>query len=762
MGRCRFSAPRPAPIRPSSNSSGNRMASALGIESAADRALGLRMRADLTFAAQRYGRERVWAVKDPVALEYYHLRDEEHAILTMLDGRTSLEQLRRRCDELMAPRRITHAELHGYLATLHRYGLVVADALGQGEQLLLRRETAERRRRHQTLAGLLAIRFRGIHPGWILDRLYPACRWLFSTWMVVAALLLALSALGLIAVEFDTFRARLPDFQAFLAAGNLPWLLVGLAVIKLLHELGHALACRHFGSDCHELGVMLLVLTPTLYCNVTDSWMLSNKWQRMAVAAAGIYVELILASAATFLWWFSAPGIFNSLCLNTMVLCSVGTVLVNGNPLLRYDGYYLLSDFLEIPNLSAQATAAAQRLFSRWCLGIAGGRDRSLSRRRQGVLALYAVASAAYRWFVVVAVLWVLHLAARPYGLGPAVVLVGTMTLAGMVLPAATTAARWLGNPARGRRFAPLRAALSGALLMFGLVLFIWLPLPMTVEAPLVLEYQDALRVYVTVPGTLVSCARVGEAVRRGQVVARLASPAVTLEIAELTSQRDRQRLFLANLEAQRLQGVVDGAQVPAARTALADLDQRLTQLERDAARLSLVAPVDGVVLPPPNVPRESDGGGKLGTWTGTPLEERNLGAYLQTGTLVCLVGDPRKTEAVLHVPQTDIELVEPGQSARMVLDHLPGQVFQGSVTDTAKLDLKVMPRELAAAGDLPSRADSSGVVRPIDTWYQARVAIDAPPAELLARVHGRTKITVASQSLGWRLARWVKQTFSR
>jgi len=738
------------------------MASAPGIESTADRELGLRMRADLTFSAQRYGHERVWAVKDPVALEYYHLREEEHTILTMLDGRTSLEQLRERYDELMAPRRITHAELHGYLATLHRYGLLVADALGQGEQLLVRRETAERRRRHQTLAGLLAIRFRGIHPGWLLDRLYPVCGWLFSPWTVVAVMLLAMTALTLIAVEFDTFRARLPDYRAFLTASNLPWLLLALTGIKVLHELGHALACRHFGSECHELGVMLLVFTPTLYCNVSDSWMLASKWRRMAVAAAGIYVELMLASAATFLWWFSAPGIFNSLCLNTMVLCSVGTVLVNGNPLLRYDGYYLLSDWLEIPNLSAQATAAARRLFSRWFLGVHVAQQRSLSDRRQGLLALYAVASLAYRWFVVIAVLWVLHLAARPYGLGPLVVLVGTMTLAGMVLPGVSAATRWLGNPTGGRRFAPLRGAVAGALVTIGLVLFVWLPLPMTVEAPLVLEYQGAERVYVTVPGTLKSGVQVGEVVRRGQELARLDNAKVTLEIAELTSQRDRQRLFLANLEAQRLQGVTDGAQVPAARTALADLDQRLVQLEHDASRLSIVAPADGVVLPPPNVPRESSETDKLTTWTGTPLEERNLGAYLQTGTLVCLIGDPHETGAVLHVPQTDIELVEPGQAARIVLDHLPGQVFHGSVTDTAKLDLKVMPRELAAAGDLPSRADSGGVARPLDTWYQALVALDAPPAELLARVHGRAKISVASRSLGWRLARWAKQTFSR
>ena len=98
---------------------------------------------------------------------------------------------------------------------------------------------------------------------------------------------------------------------------------------------------------------MLLVFTPCLYCNVSDSWMLASKWQRIAIAAAGMYVELILATSRTFLWWFSEPGLFNSLCLNTMLVCSVGTLLFNGNPLLRYDGYYILSDLVEVPNLGA-------------------------------------------------------------------------------------------------------------------------------------------------------------------------------------------------------------------------------------------------------------------------------------------------------------------------------------------------------------------------------------------------------------------------
>ena len=128
-----------------------------------------------------------------------------------------------------------------------------------------------------------------------------------------------------------------------------------------MHEFGHGLSCKHFGGECHEIGVMLLVFTPCLYCNVSDSWMLPNKWHRAAIGAAGMYVELVLASIATFVWWFSQPGPFNYICLSVMFICSVSTVMFNANPLLRYDGYYILSDFLEIPNLRQKASTILNR-----------------------------------------------------------------------------------------------------------------------------------------------------------------------------------------------------------------------------------------------------------------------------------------------------------------------------------------------------------------------------------------------------------------
>jgi putative peptide zinc metalloprotease protein len=371
----------------------------------------------LETARHRYQGRWYWVVKEPVGLNYFRFEEEEYFLLRALDGGTSLDDLKARFEAAFPPQKIALDVLQRFLGSLHRSGLVVADAAGQGEQLKRRRDERKRKERTSQLANILSLRFKGFDPENLLNALYPWTRWFFSLPAMVCCLLLALSALALIVVQFDTFQAKLPTFQQFFAAENWIWLAVALAATKILHEFGHALSCKHFGGECHEMGVMLLVLTPCLYCNVSDSWMLPSKWRRAAIGAAGMYVEVVIASLCVFLWWFSNPGVLNYLCLSTIFVCSVGTVLFNGNPLLRYDGYYILSDLLEIPNLRQKASSILSRKLGAWCLGLKEPADPFLPRRKREWFAAYAVAAAVYRWVVTLAILWFLHKMFEPYRL---------------------------------------------------------------------------------------------------------------------------------------------------------------------------------------------------------------------------------------------------------------------------------------------------------------------------------------------------------
>ena len=378
------------------------------LKTSSGRPLALRKRPDLTVRRQRYQGCNYWVIKEPIGLKYFRFQEEEYAILQMLDGQVSFDDVRDRFQQQFAPQKVTLNDLQQFIGMLHRNGLVISTTPGQGAQLKRRRDERSRKEMLGKLSNVLAIRFKGIDPERFLNWIYPGIKWLFSPITVTFCILFALAALSLIFVQFDFFRERLPAFHEFFGAKNWFWLALTLAITKILHELGHGLSCKHFGGECHEIGVMFLVLTPCLFCNVSDSWMLPSKWQRAAIGAAGMYVELVLASIATFVWWFSEQGMANHLALRVMFVCSVSTVLFNGNPLLRFDGYYILSDIVEIPNLRQKSTSIMSRILAKWCLGMELPEEPFLPQRNHFFFALFTIAAVAYRWVILFSILFFL------------------------------------------------------------------------------------------------------------------------------------------------------------------------------------------------------------------------------------------------------------------------------------------------------------------------------------------------------------------
>ncbi len=721
----------------------------------------LRARPDLVIVPQRHGCDRYWLVKDPVALKYFHLRDEEHALLRMLDGRTSLSAARRRFEAEFAPLRASVEQIHAFLGRLHEMGLLLAEVPGQGRQLIERRGRRQKQFWFAALTNVLAIRLPGIDPVRLLRWLYPKCRWMFSAWFLGLGVIAVVAAAALVLVQFVAFRARLPALHAFLTLGNVVWLMLALAVVKVLHELGHALTCKHFGGDCHEIGVLLLFFTPCLYCNVSDAWLFPGKWPRIAVSAAGIAVELFLATIATFLWWFSAPGVLNTLCLNIMIVCSLSTLLINGNPLLRYDGYYVLADLLDVPNLGQQSRWLLGRLLAGCFLGSDLPPDRTVPRNRKVVLFAYGVASMLYGWLVVLGILWLSYRLLEPRGLKVIAQILATVVIAGAVAIPVGSAAATMLDTVRRPRVRPVRAVFSFGFLAVLLVAALLIPLPYAVHAPVVIESRGAQRVYVAVPGRIEGSVSPGDSVVAGQELARLVDLDIRKETEDLAGQRRQMRLQLADLRVRLGRDPSVAGQIPAAEASLADVETRLRQREKDEESLVIRAPVAGTVLPPP--PRESSTGpsaGQLPAWQGSPLDSRNRGCQLQIGTLLCEIGSPAEIEAILVIDQAEVNRVRTDQRVRIQLDEKPGQIISGTVVEVAKIDLKVVPRELAARMDLPVRIDDKGQPHPLATAYQARVRLDDADDAVRPGTGGRAKVLVEPQSLGQRFYQSFKQTF--
>ncbi len=267
-----------------------------------DEPLGIRARSDLAVRPQVFRGRRHWCIKDPVSLAYFHLRDEEYAILQALKERTSMSRVLQALQGKFPGRPIDAEQVRLFLAGLYRNGLVTVERSGQGGVLWGRREKTRQRAWLTALPSLLAIRFRGIDPTSLLRTAYDYLWWVFSPAALAAAVLCIIGALAIVLVRFDLVVSSLPDAESFFGAREIVLFFVAMGLIKVLHEIGHGLTCLRLGGECHEMGLMLLVFAPCLYCDVSDSWLLESKWRRIAVAAAGIVVELTLAALATFAW----------------------------------------------------------------------------------------------------------------------------------------------------------------------------------------------------------------------------------------------------------------------------------------------------------------------------------------------------------------------------------------------------------------------------------------------------------------------------
>ena len=734
--------------------------------SSSSRKLPIRKRLDLVARQQRYQGRLYWVVKDPLGLQYYRFEEEEYAILQMLDGQSSLDQIAERFEREFPPQTIRTEELQQFIGMLHRSGLVITDAPGQGQQLAKRSSERKHKERMATFANILSLRFKGVDPERFFNRIYPYIRWFFSVPAMVVCIAMGLVALSLVIVQFDEFHSRLPDFQYFFRAQNWLWLGLTLCITKILHEFGHGLSCKHFGGECHEIGVMFLVLTPCLYCNVSDSWMLPNRWHRAAIGAAGMYVELVLASICTFIWWFTEPGPIYYTCLNVMFISSVSTVMFNANPLLRYDGYYILSDVLEIPNLRQKASTILNRKLGKWCLGLEEPEDPFLPQRRQWLFATYTVASAIYRWVVTLSILYFLNKVFEPYGLKVLGQAIALGSIYGLLIQPLVNLYKFFKVPGRLGKVSSVRLYSTSAV-AFGVIAAIgFIPLPSHVYAPLEVQARHAASVYVAVDGILEKVdVRPGQEVKEGQLLAQLQNIDVDIAITELTGQRNVYKTQLLGLQQASFKDHRASSQTDPLAKALASTNKQLAKREGDREKLKLVAPRAGTVLPPPLVEKRDDGK-HLPSWHGTPFSPENIGAFLTTGTKFCQIGDPNLLEARLMIDQKDVEFVAPGQKVQIMLDQTADYVYANCFIERVSTeDRKDTPSHLSSlnGGSLPSKMDGAGVARPLSPIFEAVVPLPTEEADKLLRIGlvGRAKITTAPRTLWSRLYRYVSNTIN-
>lgn len=400
-----------------------------------------RLRGHVRLHRHVYRRRTWWVLHDLSTGQLHRFTPEAHAVIGLMDGTRTVQEIWEIASERLGDDAPSQDEMIHLLGQLHAADALQSDVPPDARELLDRHRKRARKRWQTRLLSPFAIQIPLVDPEAFLVRAEPWLRPLLGPAGIALWLAVVLPAIVLAGMHFgelsDAALERAMEPQNLF----LVWLV--FPVLKTLHELGHAVVTKTFGGEVHDMGVILLVLTPVPYVDASAASAFRHKRHRMLVGAAGMLVEVFCAALALHVWLAAEPGVVRTLAWNVVLVGSISTLLFNANPLLRYDGYYIFADWLETPNLRQRANDYVKFLVERHAFGLRQAVAPDASGSERAWFVLYAVASFAYRTLVVFAIL---------------LLVLSKWFYAGMIL-GVVGALAWVGRPAAQA----VRALLTGA-----------------------------------------------------------------------------------------------------------------------------------------------------------------------------------------------------------------------------------------------------------------------------------------------------------
>lgn len=563
-----------------------------------------RLSAHARVVRQQFGPHTVFVVEDPTGGGYFRLSEPAWFFAGMLDGARTVDQAWDACNAQLGDDAPSQRECVEVLGKLQRHGLLAGEQPLASSELARRESEVETRKRQRRLGHGVFFTIPLINPDRWLDRVAYLLRPLFSLPGLLLYLLAMGVALYLVAINAGEFGSH---FDNVLAPGNLMALGVVFLLLRAWHELGHAAAVKAYGGPCNEIGIMLLAyVLPFPYCDASSASAFPETWKRVVVSAAGMIFETFAAATAAVVWATAEPGLARTVAANTVIAAGFTTLLFNANPLLRYDGYYILSDLIGVPNLWQKAMQLWQYLVERGVFRISGIRPPSMrSLREAWVLAAFGAGSFVYRYVIM---FYIVLLVSEQY-MALGLVIAGVMVFAWGVVPLCKGAGYLLGSTKllgrRARALGITAAAVAVLVIALGLI-----PMPASVYAPATLEPFHRAPLRAPEPGFVERVlVEPGHDVVEGE-------PILILRNHELAAQLERGQARLRGAEA-RLDAAL--ARDPAEyRAAQADATKQRADVERLEARmesLTIRAPISGRLLPAGGT--ASDLGNAVGRFVG-------------------------------------------------------------------------------------------------------------------------------------------------
>ena len=696
--------------------------------------LRLRLRPHVRLS-RHHSRGSVWyALHDPATGRHYRFSPQAHRIMCQLDGRRTV-------DEILASARATEpaealpaADMLRLLSQLYRADVLTSDAPPALGEITRRATLARRADRNQKLRSPLSIRWRLLDPSRFLGATQAIGRLAFSSVGFTVWLVVVTGSIMLGAAHWSELTGNLAD--RVLAAENAPLMLAAFVLAKLVHELGHGYAVTRWGGSVHEMGVLFLVFAPVPYVDASSSHTFASKWQRAAVGAAGTYAEVFLAALALLMWLALEPGLLRSAMFNLIFVAGVTTVLFNANPLLRYDGYFILCDLIESPNLGPRANRFIAYLTQRYFLGIAEASPPEVARGEAPILAGFGVASAIYRVFIILLI--ALFLAQQYLALG--VLLAAWAVLSSILLPL-LKALRFLAvspllTSGRGRALARCMGLAAVVL-----ALLVALPVPLAIRTEGVVWPPPSAELAAEAAGFVAEIAiRDGEEACKGCRILRLQDPELASRIAVLEARRGA---LLARYQAEYTESLVK-AQLT--QKEIAHVEEQLA-LERDRSRkLDVVMPEAGTVA--------------IGT------AEDLVGRYVKRGAI--LGYGVKQEELVVRaiVRQDDLVLADNASlraSVRLAgasRDVLAGRIERMIPSATDRLPNLAL--STSGGGAMALSPQERQDIRSLDKFFEFHVTLSGDPSRYRMGQRAHVLLVYGSEPLVHQWWRRLRQTFLR
>lgn len=585
------------------------------------RAMKPRLRPHVQSTRQFYRGQRWHVVHDPSSNQFYRLNPVAYEFVALLDGNRTVDEVWQLALANHGDDAPTQHEAIQLISQLYSSNLLSVDDSPEVDQLL--RRGSERRAKfiQQQAIGLMYFKMRLFNPDRILNALEPIMRPVLNLGGFIAWAIFVIAVGVMLIPHADALKNGV---DATITSTNWGWLVGVFIVTKLWHELGHGILCKRFGGNVPEFGVMLLVLFPSPFVDASACWTFQSKWKRMAVGAGGMIFELFLAGIAAIIWLNTPDGLLRQIAYNAMFTASVSTVLFNANPLMRFDGYYILSDLLEIPNLQQRSTAMLKYFFEKYVYRIRDASPPSSVRDEQVWLTLYGILSFAYRIFVFFSI--TLYLLGKMFAIG---VFLAIWSAAAWFFIPTFGFVHWLATNAKLGDHRVRAVLTSLAMIVTAVVAIGVIPAPDRRRGEGVIESIHKSGVYSRVDAFVEQVhKRPGEWVRKDE-------PIVTMFSKQLDARLDLVEALLLEAETRERQAIArNPAEAQIAKDRVDTLRKQRGVLREKKTRLIVRAPHDGVIV------------------SGDPM--MFMGALVKEGKPICELVDSKSIRVTAAMSQDE------------------------------------------------------------------------------------------------------------